>query len=163
VDIGTITEIKKEDSRLVCRVDFGADDDCTAVLYGLSSKNEYPMIDDEVVVNRTPAENIIVAVFRPLPDGVSSGESITYARDDSGAIVSSVHLKNNGDADVVATGKINLNAEEIVLNGGTDDAVKAGALSDWLSGSLSVSTAFGPSGPALAPLTPNEKNTTVKL
>lgn len=50
-----------------------------------------------------------------------------------------------------------------IFNSGTDVAVKANALSTWLTTSLSVSTAFGPSGPAITGLTASEKNEDINL
>lgn len=96
MDIGTITEIVKDDSALICTVSFGANDVITATLFGLSSRNEYPMIDDQVAVQRGKEEDIIVALFRGVPGDLQPGESITYGRDSGGAIVSSVKCTKDG-------------------------------------------------------------------
>lgn len=93
---GTIVKIEKIDDGLLCTIDFGADRSEPAVLYGLSNHDGYPMIDDVVAVDTSGDDNIIVSVFRPLPDGIGTGESITYGRDGSGAIVSSVRCLADG-------------------------------------------------------------------
>ena len=112
MDIGKITEIKKTDNGLECRIDMGAGMVETAYLYGDGGQFEYPMIDDEVAVQSAGddggAENIIVAVFRDTPDGVAEGERITYSRDSGGAVISSVLQKSDGT---------------VVINGGTRSCV----------------------------------------
>lgn len=122
MEIGLITGIAKDDDRLICTVDFGADDAITAVLYGLSSVSEYPMIDDEVVVSRGDDENVIVATFRPV-GGIAMGESIIYGRDSDGVVVSSVKLGNDGT---------------VKINGGTDGMVETGNASDFVALSAKV-------------------------
>ena len=155
MEIGTITEMKKVYNGLECRVDMGANMVETAFLYGTGGQFEYRMIDDEVAVQMASdetsdsgAENIIICVFRDTPDGLGTGETIVYSRDGGGLVSASIKCDSDGN---------------ITLNNGDDVAIKGNALNTWLTSSLSVSTAFGPSGPAIAPLTPNEKNITVKL
>lgn len=95
VDIGTIKSIEKDGDALICTIDFGADDVTTATLYGLSSQNDYPMIDDSAVVSRGD-DDVIVSIFRPCPSDLATGESIVYGRDSSGAIISSVRMGADG-------------------------------------------------------------------
>jgi hypothetical protein len=123
MDIGTITEIKKVDDGLECRVDMGAGLVETAVLFGTGGHFEYPMIDDEVAIQMASddngysgAQNVIVAVFRATPDGLSSGESIMYSRDSAGSVVGSVKCNGNG---------------KVIINDGTRSAV---GFSDLKSG-----------------------------
>lgn len=110
---GTIKTIKADGNALVAEVDAGASDIVEAVLYGMSSINDYPLPGDEVAIEDTGSEYIIAAVFRANPSGLGSGESILYSRDSSGNVAASVKCGSNG---------------EIILNGGTDYAAEFTAL-----------------------------------
>lgn len=113
MDIGTITGIKKTDNGLECTIDFGANLIEEATLYGLSSSNDYPLPGDEVAVQTAGNQNVIVAVYRDIPDGTGQGETITYSRDSGGNIAASVKCGSNG---------------EVILNGGADYAAEFTAL-----------------------------------
>lgn len=145
--IGEIIAVFVEDDRLVCDVDFKPETE-EATLYGLSSQSSYPIAGDEVAVNVSGEENIIVAVFRPHPSGLGVGESWTYGRDADGNIVSSVKHKSDGT---------------VVINDGTEPALKGDAMNTYLTTDFSVSTAFGPSGPATTPIPENVYNRTILI
>lgn len=139
MEIGIITEVKKDESRLVCRVQFGENDYCTAILYGLASQNEYPMIDDEVAVNRSDEENIIIAVYRPIPDGISAGESITYGRDGDGVIVSST--RHGSDGSIYIT---NESEKYVVTGSGNDFVAMSKKVDDYIASLDSAIRTFTP-------------------
>lgn len=115
MDIGTIIEMSKSDNGdIECRVDFGSGDECTASFGQRVNGIEYPMIDDEVAVERIGAENIIVASF-PAVNGVTTGESVQYGRDSSGDIVSTVKCSSDG------TVSINGGNDFVALSSKVDD------------------------------------------
>lgn len=116
MEIGTIIEMSKNsDGDIECRVDFGSGDECTAVLGQSHGRIDYPMIDDEVAVDRMGAENVIAAAFTAV-DGVNTGESIMYSRDSSGSVSASVKCSSDG----------------IVKNGDGTDFVAMSAKADAL-------------------------------
>jgi hypothetical protein len=110
---GKIKTISVDENSLVAEVDAGASDIVEAVLYGLAGVSDYPLPGDEVVISDTGSEYVIVAVFRGVPGGIGSGESILYSRDSGGNIAASVKCGSNG---------------EVIVNGGTDYAAAFNAL-----------------------------------
>lgn len=106
MDIGTINTITLNDDRLECVVDFGADDvDPLCIVNCGANRNEYPMVGDEVVVDRDGAESSIIAVFRPHPAGLATGESIFYGRDGDGNAVSTVKVCADGQVQINGGGR----------------------------------------------------------
>ena len=105
---GTIESVKRVDDTLVCVVDFGAGlvEQCT--LHGGAGMAEWPIAGDEATVDMGAAENVIVAVFRPVPGALGAGEKWIFGRDASGEIKSSIKMKSDGT---------------MILNDGTDYAV----------------------------------------
>ena len=99
------------------------------------------------VVDVQDEENIILALFRNTPAGLSSGERIMYSRDSSGVVKASVKLTAAGD---------------VVLNEGTEKAVKGDSFESQYNPHTHPG-AFGPTGPVTTPLTPAAFNPSVKL
>ena len=100
MDIGTIKTITLNGDSLECVVDFGADDvDPKCVLYCGANRQEYPLPGDEVVVDRSGAESVIIGVFIPISN-LGSGESVLSGRDSDGVVISSVKVLNDGSVEV---------------------------------------------------------------
>lgn len=74
-----------------------------------------------------------------------------------------IQVLSQGDVVVNATKAVEVKAPGVLLGDGADQkAVRGDALNTYLTSTLSVPTAFGPSGPAIVPLT-TELSTVVKV
>lgn len=80
--------------------------------------------------------------------GLEPGDSCMYSVDSSGALQAKTVYKANG---------------EIVFNDGEDVVIRGDAMNTYLTTTFSVSTAFGPSGPATTQIPANALNDTLKV
>lgn len=124
--------------------------------YGFTSR---PKAGSEAIVLKVGADGghpvaIVVGDRRFRVTGLAEGEVAIH---NDATPASTITLKANGDIVVDHQGDLLLGA------GSTEKAVLGDALSTWLTTLLSVSTAMGPSGPAITGLTATQLSGSVKV
>ena len=98
-ELGRIKSVSVSDNVITCEVltlenDQGVGPVKTATLYCAPGFNVYPLAGDEVKISYCGGEWVIDAVF--MQNSIDGGETLLFGRDSSGAVVCSLHLKNDG-------------------------------------------------------------------
>lgn len=116
--IGEVVEVRAVtvdgDKASEVTVDLGAGDVVTVVDCNAAGVNAYPRVGDLAVVTELDGAEeyaLVGIVDVSNANAASEGEVYTYSRDANGALAAYVHVKANGDANVVnANGAIQLYA-----------------------------------------------------
>ncbi len=123
--LSTVREIRNKVSQLDVKGDPAGNTPLTSVSFQPAGDDANPLPDDFDHRDETQGNGVysVLGFVDPVNPGITApGEKRIYARDASGAIVSSIHLKNDGTVVVTSTADVSINGAIIGTDGNVTTA-----------------------------------------